>query len=485
MADVQNFIIKPSDMTGFYRASDNIRLGTYKQEQEAKEASAKKAASSSFLTNYLDPKDFLTGTNYDPQIVKGVNDLLSEGSKLASQGVSSNEIMMALSPSVSRLWQYSAAAKNINQRIKDQLALIPANAGYNKAKMEELARREAFYGDGKDLKDPSTLDYDTDWLGEVVRKYPGQVTTDAAIDEFVKNSPKYTNTQKVKRINSKGGYEMKSAKVTAPSWAVVDENGEIVPRYEIAMEGGEPHTFNFETGKGVTADIRLMNEKDFDSLMRSNPGIADWVRGQVSLAGEDVNLSTPQAKNAARAIMYDELKRRVGGGIEDIQEIKDAPAPRVSVRVNNNQSGKSGEVQIRDVYGHIKGVTEKNDRVKRGVGAPLNELSATAQKLIINYANTLTGGTGDDALTQADIYVQQLPDGTINIVRASDKSIIAPIDFEDVNVGVQPGVKEKREVIKDGGNKGAKTISINDVPAGTKPELKNGKYYYNGKEIIM
>lgn len=43
--------------------------------------------------------------------------------------------------------------------------------------------------------------------------------------------------------------------------------------------------------------------------------------------------------------MYDELKRRGGGGIEDIEEIKANPAPKLSVHVTNNNTGSGSNVK--------------------------------------------------------------------------------------------------------------------------------------------
>lgn len=338
MADVRNFVIPESDLSGLNRVTNTYERKNVREAEVQRQQSAKKSASAAFLTNYLNPNDNLTGTPYDPQIVKGFDELLQQGTKLASEGADTNMMMMALSPGVAKLNQYSATAKLIDKRIKDQLAQVPANAGYNRLKLEEFAKKGAFYDNEGKLKDIKSIDPSVDYLTEAIKLHPAEVTTDAAIDEFVKTSPKFTNTQSVKRINSRGGYEMKKAEVTAPSWATVDEEGSIVPRYNIALEGGKPHSFNFQTGEGTTkeAEIRLMDEKDFDSLMGSNPGIADWVRGQVMRAGQGADLNSPQAKNAARAIMYDELKRRGGGGIKDIEETKEAPAPRISIR---NYSG--------------------------------------------------------------------------------------------------------------------------------------------------
>ena len=183
---------------------------------------------------------------------------------------------------------------------------------------------------------------------------------------------------------------------------------------------------------------------------------------------------SPQQKNyAKRNTLYKIISANDQSRMNPTANVR---PPVTNIR---NYSGQtSSETQIRDIFKEVKRVTSDRDRVARNAFAPLNELSATAQKVLIKYANDLT----NEGLTQADIYVQQKPDGRIYIARASDNKVIAPIDFEDVNIGVQPGVKEKREVIKQGGNQqesGYSNISKIKDPKGNVIEagVKNGKWY--------
>ena len=137
MADVRNFVIPESDLSGLNRVTNTYERKNVREAEVQRQQSAKKSASAAFITNYLNPNDNLTGTPYVPQIVKGFDELLQQGTKLASEGADTNMMMMALSPGVAKLNQYSATAKLIDKRIKDQLAQVPANAGYNRLKLEE------------------------------------------------------------------------------------------------------------------------------------------------------------------------------------------------------------------------------------------------------------------------------------------------------------------------------------------------------------
>jgi len=112
--DVNNFVIPESNIGGLYKATNTLERKREREDDLSRQQNARKASTASFLTNYLDPKDSLTGTNYDPQIVQGFDDLLQEGTKLATQGADSNMIMMALSPRVAKLNQYSTTAKLVS-----------------------------------------------------------------------------------------------------------------------------------------------------------------------------------------------------------------------------------------------------------------------------------------------------------------------------------------------------------------------------------
>lgn len=345
----QNFIIPESDFSGAYRASDSLQKVAARKDDQKKQLQTQKATSAAFLQNYLDPKDALTGTPYDPMIVQGFDDLKQQGLKLAMEdGLDQNMLMMALAPSVAKLNQYSVKAKEVNARLKDQLALIPANAGYDKAKLEQLSRKQAFYDEGGQIKDITTVDPSVDWITETIKSQPDEVTSDISIDKFVKDSKMFTNVNKVKRINPKGGYETKNVEVNAPAWATVDDEGKVVPLYEIATDNGKPQMFNFKGKDGKEEMIRLLEKKQYNSMISGSPEIRDWLRGQIKAAGYGTDLSKPEAENAARAIMYSELKRRMPGGMKDIEEIKKDPAPKISINNYNSNKKTPSPIDLRE-----------------------------------------------------------------------------------------------------------------------------------------
>lgn len=113
------------------------------------------------------------------------------------------------------------------------------------------------------------------------------------------------------------------------------------------------------------------------------------------------------------------------------------------------------DAEIRDIYKEVSG--------KAGTdGTNMNQFSAGAQKTMLEYANKLTG----EGLTQGDVKVQKAADGTINIVKTEDGKVIAPLDFGDLNVPTQPGVKQKTAVVNQLNKEyqyNGKTYSHSDV----------------------
>ena len=131
--------------------------------------------------------------------------------------------------------------------------------------------------------------------------------------------------------------------------------------------------------------------------------------------------------------------------------------------MNVGKGGGDNTAQIRDVYNELQNKQVEGEKIFGSgyKGIPLNELSPTAQGIVIEYANKLT----NDDLTQSDIFVKKDSGGKFNIVKSPSGEIIAPMDFTDINIKAQPGVKEKREVVEIGKSQ-SKTFNVVDPSTG-------------------
>ena len=255
---------------------------------------------------------------------------------------------------------------------------------------------------------------------------------------------------------------------TIPEWAqLVDEKGkaiEIDPKTGLIPKGVQPKLALKGTlqdyqetdengrplfkpnGEPVMNKMVVVSQADMNKILNNDEMQyafeADWQKHKI-LSNVKVD---PSREQDLKKIYFSQWLADNGLTQPYVSSRTHLPSqPRVSVRVGDGKGGD--ETKIRDVF------KELTDKQKVGVASfgvdykmPLNELSPTAQGVIIKYANELTGGE----LTQSDIFIKQGEDGKFNIMDISTGTpkLIAPMDFTDINIKVQPGVKEKREVVE-------------------------------------
>jgi len=150
---------------------------------------------------------------------------------------------------------------------------------------------------------------------------------------------------------------------------------------------------------------------------------------------------TPNIENQLKnAFLYDQARRYVQSDIKT-QDVQKEPKPP---HININVGGK--DVNINDVYGEIS-----NKLSTKQNGVPLNELSATAQKLVLEYANKVA----DKNFKQADIFIGKDGNGNPAIMEANvegskqnpNLALIAPIDFKDINLPANNSTKQKQAIL--------------------------------------
>lgn len=110
--------------------------------------------------------------------------------------------------------------------------------------------------------------------------------------------------------------------------------------------------------------------------------------------------------------------------------------------INNYLGGKNGEAGINDIYSEVNSKTDEPSRPHHTV--PLNELSATAQNVILKLARDTKA---DNNLSQADIYVGKANDGELWVYDANDNSRIASLGYRDINLPANNSVKQKQVIL--------------------------------------
>ncbi len=349
--DVSGFNVPEQNFGGLYKAADTVERQRKEDQELAQQKLGRQAATSKFLTDYLDPKDHLTGTNYDPQIVGGFQNVLQQAQQLASKGASTNDILMAIGPSVSKLNDYSTKAKLIDQQIKSSVAKLKAYPGYNPEAVESEAKKAAFYGPDGKLKDISTVDPNQDYISLVAKNNPELITSSKGLDDFVNKTPMADFSRTVATTYAGRSRNVKY-EAKHPFWEDLktDEKGNIqtdaagnplglgVAGGSMIDDNGKP-IVNPTTGQ----PFQVMDKNNFNAIMTHNPDVADYVRGQVNQhfkaagAKQLPSEGSPQWDMMARHILHDELETRSRSTFRTVDQQKET-LPAIKVELGRDPS---------------------------------------------------------------------------------------------------------------------------------------------------
>lgn len=402
--DLSGFTQQPEQWAGLYHASDQLEKRKLRQDQLDLQKQSKRAAAGTFLQNYLDPKDLMTGTAYDPMIVQGLQAAQQQGAQLAAAGADAPTLMMALGPMVNKLTQYSTNAKTINKQVDDQIKLMRESGltGYDYSAIKDLALKKAFYkqgANGQEMVDPGEIDPNANYIQKAIEEHPDKVTTAAGLDLFAKNSPMQKTLDNQVTYSPLGEMNKSLVHLIGQNWLVPEreKNGHIsglVPKHDIALEGTNPlmHNFTDENGKVTKAPVRLLSEDVFDDMMNRRPDIADYLRGVVKQhsaeytdpGGKPIDLNSPRAKLISRAIAYDELNNRKAPSVEHVT-VNDKPS---QAQVNLN-------IQSTDKY--LQNVEDKAAAAKRGRASVLTpaEQAKLAKRNVVQVFGDIYNGKED------------------------------------------------------------------------------------------
>lgn len=347
--DLRGFDVPEQSFEGLNKAADTLRSQAIRDRQFAFEQQGRQAATSKFVTDYLDPKQHLTGTNYDPQIVSGYQDILTQAQGLAAKGASTPDIMMAIGPSVDRLNQYSTKAKLINDQIKDSIGKLKGYPGYDPEKLEQAAKQQAFYGPDGKMKDISTIDPSQDYVTQATQNNPAAVTSGKGLDDFVAKTPMADYSRNVTTTYA-GRSKINRVEAKHPFWEDLqrDQQGNVATDSAGAPAGLSVTGQTAVDDKGnpiidptTNQPFQVMDKGNFNAIMTHNPDVADYVRGQVQQhfkaagAQQQPAEGSPQWDMMARHILGDELQSRSRSTFRTVDQQKET-APAVKVEIGNN-----------------------------------------------------------------------------------------------------------------------------------------------------
>jgi len=330
MIDVRGFVGNQSDYGGLYKAADTVmRNKEFEQTNELRKE-AKKSQAISQLNNFLDEKDYLTGSPYDPALVKKLHETLQEGYKLVEQGLSSADVFMALGPKVSQISEYSQKAKLINKNIKLATESRKAWGGYNTPQIEEGTRKSVFFNEDGTERDIRDIDPNKDYVSEYIDKNPYEATTDKGFDELFKSvKPEIKSGQQ--RVSRAGKVFDETYRTNLYAWQDLERDAK--GNVELDAEGnpmigiaGDTHTD--ASGK----KYRALNKDYAKALLEKNPDIQTRVRGMVmndfKQAASQSGAKIPDENSEEwdlhqRKVLADMLKQYGGGSASRVAKQDD------------------------------------------------------------------------------------------------------------------------------------------------------------------
>lgn len=352
--NVNRFITPEQDMSGLDRVSATMERKGYRdeqarlrQEERNQNAEAKRAASSRFFANYLDPKDRFTGTKFDPKVYALLNDAKNQAYELAKKGANDTDILAAINPMVAKTDEYVQKAKQINEQKKAALSILKEQKGIDPIKFSDEFDDEVFFetdpttGEKKE-RDLNMIDPSSNFADVVLKNRP--VYNNQGFDDFVGKSGKNTTVEDVSVYDKNRAMRRTKAEITKPSFMISEKDNRgahigFVPEFEIASDGDQPLMHDFMTGEGVTetAPVRMVTDEVFRSI---SPASKAYLRQEaIKYAKENgIDPSDPKVENFAKALAYDELKRSA----KQYSTLKEVSVQKAAPIIINNRSGSGG-----------------------------------------------------------------------------------------------------------------------------------------------
>lgn len=462
MADFREFIIAPQDFSGIEKISEGLQAKQAAKAKAAQEAKAQKTANLASL-DYLDDKNFLTGTVEDPVVTRELYKIRDKAYQLASvPGMDSSMIKMAISPEVSKLTQSVQTIKTIDAQRKQGLEFAKSQKGIIPQNYDtEFLRNTFLVPDGKgnykvreDIYniDP-TLNYDA-----ATRKSGSIYNVDEAVGEDIKNMAKASNKYTVKERGADKVLHTVTKNIeTATGFEpLLDSQGVfqgVVPQHTIAPQTDETKSINqYLTGtQNPTEPLRLVSD-DLYSRVQNNPSIMGAVNADTVEYAKSLG-RTPKPEEIIafqKAKLYDIYSRSGRSGFKR-EDVKVDLAPVTNVRVSTGGAGGK-EPTINDIYTRLHGFVESKldeykqnpDKFGKKDWVQANMLDADIRKVVLSEARE---ALGDNTISVADIKIKLDENGQMGIYNKKDK-LLGQLTQQGLNVRATPKAAGKEKEIK-------------------------------------
>jgi hypothetical protein len=482
--DIQGFVTPEQSFKGLTDVGEIFAKKKAAAAKAAEAAAANKEVMNKALLSMADPKDYLSGSPYDPNVVEGFNKIYKHGMELMeTPGMTTSMLYAGLAPEVENVTKYATIAKVSKKGLDEGITKYGDNAGYDKAALYNQAINSVFFHEDGTPKEMNEIDLSVNPYEDVIQKHPELVTTNKGVDEWLKGEPVNTQTIKTKTRDKSGIVRSADTEITAPSWSQLEtkdgvHTGKFIPQYELATESNQPikHVWTDESGKKHEDEVRILPDDTYKRIMANSRATNDFVRGQVKLhlneyesaTGQKLDMNSPQAETLAKAILYKELEGRSPGKYKDAT-VSMQPITNINVRTGG---GADGDAMVKDVFKLIdKSVTVGQQRKDAGefgkekIGKkyiqPLNELPPNAQNTLLNIINQNIP-IQENKYGQGDVYIARNSQGVLEARSKKEENkdaLIMPFDYTSINIAAkQPSKKEQQQVIATGKKKEMEVI---------------------------
>lgn len=346
--DTSGFNSEQQTFGGLYKLGDNLERNRYRKEQEYQKNENTKTSNSKYLNEYFDPKEYLTGSIYDKQTTLLVQDALNKAQQLNKQGLPLDEITMAVSPLVNKANRYVANGKLYNQQKKSALEKASKIKGIDASKLSDQMDNYAFpINPETGERDVELYNPNENYADKALNE--GQVYNNEAFDEFMKGAGKNTRGQKLKLMNSHGGYESTDVDVTSPDFMIPesDELGRHIgfePKHKTLST-----EHDFITPNGVKkSKVKVLDDEVINSLPEGAKG---YLRQEAHRYADmnNINRTDPRVEDFYKAMAYDEVKRseKLSTSFRQKEDKKDTPIKIYAPKAERQPSQSEKDTQER------------------------------------------------------------------------------------------------------------------------------------------
>lgn len=343
-----------------------------------------------FVQKMLADKNYLSGTDEDPEIQDRLGGIQARAYEMAQKGAHVPDIMNAIGSDMNDLNQYRAKSKFIGGEIDQSVNRMKGNKGIDVERLASEAKKNAFYDvDPKTgthtLKMVDKIDPTTDWAKEALEKNP-DIANFNGLDNYIKNLPQNQSSQNVQtQLTAKGKPQVNQFDVKAPGYMNWDKNDDGTPKVDgQGVPSGMVPNFDVIHDDDGKAIGRGVTDPVYKQILGDNPEVAYALRAQLGKDMPGVDYRDPKAQLYMKQHLYDELKNRTStyykkiekqGTTPEMQNEQDDEQVRLSGRRAAASTSARLGVERADRLAHPEDYTDTSEKKERPVDSLLGIVS--------------------------------------------------------------------------------------------------------------